>query len=161
MRWWPLALLLLAAAASIFNVLLLFVENMMSPGWSSHEPLVSGTLGAIVVMTLVGLLLPPAFGIGRARPWLLALTVLVVGAGFVPRMVVADAKTKAAAEQAVRAREDQAKLMAAIAARKECSSCLPLFSASTTSAQGPPSCRCRCSRRRSAISWRCRASACR
>jgi hypothetical protein len=58
MKWWPLAFLLLAAAASIANLFVLFVENMMSPAWSSHEPLAAGALVAILVMTVIGLALP-------------------------------------------------------------------------------------------------------
>ena len=118
MKWWPLALLLLAAAASVVNLFVLFVGNMMSPGWSSHEPLAAMTFATIVVMTLAGLMLPAALGIARARPFLIALAVLVAGAPFVPRMQVAQAKRERAAAQAVHEREDHARLLADIAARK-------------------------------------------
>jgi hypothetical protein len=118
MKWWPPALLLLGAAASVCNLFVLFLENLMSPGWSIHEPLALRTLAAIVVMTLAGLVLPLALGVGRARPWLLVLTALVVAAGFVPRVVVAEANRERAAEAAQRARESEAKREADIAARQ-------------------------------------------
>jgi hypothetical protein len=115
MKWRLVGLLLVAAAASAFNIFWLRLEHLMDPRWELDSQLLI-VLIAIAVVTIAGMVL--TFKLAVPTPWVLAATVLVVVAGFVPRAIDAYDESQARAAQAVADRAFEAKLLADLEARK-------------------------------------------
>jgi len=116
MKWWLGGLLLIACAASAFNIVWLRLEHLMDPRWAGDSQLLIA-LVVIATVTVVGLVL--TFKLAAPKPWVFTAVALVVVAGFVPRAIDVYDQGESRAEQAVADRAYEAKLLADLAARKQ------------------------------------------
>ena len=117
MKWWLGGLLLVAGAASAFNVVSLRLEHLMDPRWGARDIQLYTALIVIGVVTLIGLVL--AFKRVAPKPFVFAAAALIVVAGFVPRAIYIFDQSQANSSQAVANRAYEAKLLADLEARKQ------------------------------------------
>ena len=116
MQWRLGGLLLIAGAASAFNIIWLRLEHLMDPRWHGDSQLQIALI-AIAVVTIAGLVL--TFKLAAPKPWVFAATALIVVAGFVPRAIDAYDESQARAAQRVTDLAYEAKLLADLAERKQ------------------------------------------
>ncbi len=99
MKWVMTVVLLLAAAASVFSAILVFLGNIMTPGAARLDRMVLIAVIAIVPITIGALLLAFKFHRAAAGRWLAAAAVLVVAIGLVPQIADWQWKAERAAAQ--------------------------------------------------------------
>jgi len=118
MKWRLGSLLLIAGAASAFNIIIIWLrlEHLMDPRWHGDSQLQIALI-VIAVVTIAGLVL--IFKLAAPKPWVFAATALVVVAGFVPRAIDAYDESQARAAQTVADLAYEAKLLADLAERKQ------------------------------------------
>ncbi len=108
-------LLLLAAAASVVNLVLFALEHMMDPRWAGRDGQLLLAFGVIGAVTVAGVVL--AFRHRAPGGWLIGAAVLVAIVGFVPRVIYEQEQREVRGAQAVVDRDFEAKLLAEIETR--------------------------------------------
>lgn len=110
-----LAVFLIAAALfSAVNIGLLTLEHLMDPRWGARETNLQWlALAAVVALTIAGL------ARGESARWVVGAIVLVVAAGFVPRLYDIRLKAERQAEYKSRVRELDAGVLAEIEKRRQ------------------------------------------
>jgi hypothetical protein len=105
MKWWPIGLLVAAAVASALNVAALTLEHLLDPRWGSEAR-------HLRVISLIAIAAFSAGGVwlivrGVSARWLFGAIVLIVAAGFIPRVydVRLNAEIQAGQVAAIRALE--------------------------------------------------------
>jgi len=116
MKKGPVLALLLAAVASAFNVVSLRLEHLLDPRWYRDGELVAALI-VIGVVTAAGLAL--AYWCRLANRWLVIAAIVVVVAGFVPRVLDGWHKRQEQATQSADNRDFEAKLLAGIETRSQ------------------------------------------
>lgn len=95
MRWGSIAALVIAAAISVFNVISFQLDNLLRPTSPLMNSAISGTVGAILILTIGALVL--VWWVKKSTAWVVIVIALVLVAGFVPRVLDVAEKREAQA----------------------------------------------------------------
>jgi hypothetical protein len=102
MRWGLIAALVIAAAASIFNVILFQLENLLRPMSSAVNSTMLGAIGVILILTIGAIVL--VWRVKNSTVWAVVAISLVLVTGLAPRVLDAVEREEA---QTIREEEDR------------------------------------------------------